>query len=812
MATPKAHTLIDVFLPDGFGAFGFGQGGFGGNLDLLNPQWNTNSGSYGFDYAVGSTFVEATSTPSYVGAAPFDITYDSFFAKITPAPFGNGNIQTALIVRANNNNYVEVSVGPQGNFSFYVANNSVITVPGTAIPAYNPVNHAFWRIRNDNILFYFDTSPDGSTWTNLASLSYSWDATSVVVMFFAGFNGSENPGQYAHISNVNLPGTTLQLSSTGKAHASANAMPAVTVPFQLASRLNGKFGVSAKFTATLGLPQGGVTDFSYALNAQSIDPIMLSNQSDGTNNPFQVHSATPLTTSTYSRGNDTATVAGTYRDGSYFPQPFYVVQDYNINNSANPNPVIFTANQIEYSTGFGNRVPLNVAIASTGTYYSPGPGCSQVVRSTAQALNGQYSYAMSSNSSPITLPGGRKVYYPWPTESAMIPVKTYQLAGTQYEQLIATISFNTARANTQWFPSFIFYDANFNILTATYLTTAAPFIHPGGNVWQTVEVINAPTVPPTGTVWAAVVPCVMNETGPPTIETVYFSNPAIYGASINGTDTATSYVNPNTMNVNVKADRVNYVLNGGFNSNVNFYSQVNTNTTGTPNPVTFSWDITTGYQSVGSAKVAFSPPSGTFSGNSSSQMGFGSPFVFSGSAAMPVIQGLKVGHTYTISAWIKQDARCPDVFMNCFDADFAASGNGIGGISTNAAKSANGSVNGWTQVFGTFTVPPLGLPDMGLFFYVKYNDYILATATNQTFTFWVDDILLEEATSPGTFFDGNTATNDYMWESGGTANASRSYYYKNFTNKVNRLNAALPLVTPVGATINLEFAQPIQTV
>lgn len=801
MANKKAHTIIDVFLPDGYGAFGYGAGGFGGTFELLNPQWNTNSGSYGIDPVSGLPFVEATSTPSFVGATAFDISYDSFFAKIQPAPAGNGSIQTGLLVKFDAINFVQISVGPSGVFNAFGSNNNNIVLPSTALPTYDPVAHAYWRIRNDGILFHFDASPDGATWTELANVPYTWDATNVSVMIFAGFNGSENPGSYALISHVNLPGTTLQLSATTKDTSSVQGLASLTSPGTLSATTTAKFGVSAKFTATLGLPEGAMSDFAFAPGIQQVDPIIASSNTSNNFTMFGINSTATMTRASWATGFDSWSIPVPYRDGSYFPPTAYLSQIWDFSQSGTTaNNLNVTNNQTEFTIGYSNRLPFNSCIYSTGTFYAPGPGTTQVVRSTAQALNGQYSGAISSSNSPITLGNGSKGYFPWPTSVTLMPWSASSPAFGQ-------VYLSTARAGTQWFTSFIFYDANFNVLSGSTYQLATIFniaTHPGSNVWQANTVSPAQSAVPAGTAWVGVVPVIINNSN--LVETVYTSNPGLFSANLTTTEKSSTYNNPNTQNINIKADRVNYVLNGGFNNNLNFYSQVNTGTSGTPNPVTLSWDGTTGYQSLGSAKMTFVTSSGTFTGTNAAQLGMGSPFVFNGGGSRPVIQGLKVGHTYTVSAWIKQGPGCPDVFMNCLDQNFAASNNGVAAISTNAAKSAGKTVSGWTQITGTFTVPTLGLPDMGLFFYVKYIDYITA---GQNFSFWVDSILLEESASVGNFFDGGTATADYQWESGGTANASRSYYYSNFTNKVNRLNTALPNVLPIGSSYNLLFAQPI---
>jgi hypothetical protein len=131
---------------------------------------------------------------------------------------------------------------------------------------------------------------------------------------------------------------------------------------------------------------------------------------------------------------------------------------------------------------------------------------------------------------------------------------------------------------------------------------------------------------------------------------------------------------------------------------------------------------------------------------------------------------------------------------------------GLTGVSTNATKITNPErIDGnWTRIQTTYTVPPTGLSEYYMFFYVKFPD--LAHAP---FSFWIDSLMVEEAVDYQGYFDGGFASADYKWEAGGSANTSRSYYYKDYNNKFLRLNSALPTVLPVGEYYSLLFAQPV---
>lgn len=809
MANPKASTIIDFFLPDGYGAFGYGSGSYGGGTELLNPQWNTNSGSYGIDPVTNLPYIMATSTPSYLGAALYDITNSTFFAKIVPAPAGNGGTQTALVVRANNNNYVAMSVGPQGNFSAYGVNNSVIVNIASNMPAYDPTAHAFWRIRNDSVLFHFDVSPDGSTWTELGSVSYLWDTTAVVVTIFAGYTGNESQGNLAFVTNVNLPGTTLALSGSTGSSAAAHGLAGISSPNALSASVNAIAGLRANFTISLGIPEGGVTDFAYSSGATNgvgnIDPVRFNGYFSPSFSSATSSNGATFTQNKWVRAIATLSAPTQYRDGSYWPAAEYAAVDANCHQIPQAGTNFLSSVQLAANpnTGISNRLSLDASLYVSNCCYGAGPGTISVYRSSAATLTGAYSGKIMSSTSPVTIGTGQKAYYPLPQKAGLTVVLKQN---STYESLFATVALNTTRANTNWFATILYYDVNFNILTAGASNTIASAsisnmnVHPGGGTWQTGIINTAGVAAPTNSVWMAVVPVIINPSS--LAETVYMDNHYIVGTTpfIAGQITG-NYSSPRNADIVVKADRVNYVKNAGFNVNTTGWNQTNVGTSGGPNPVTMSWDGTTGFNSLGSMKVNFVAPSGSFTGNpSTGQMGTSTPGTFAGSGRVPVVIGLQLGHTYTVSAWIKQSTGCPDVFMNFYDSNFT----GVNSVSTNAAKATN-TVLGWTRISSTFTVPPNGVRDFSFYFYVKYSDYAL----NPAFSFWVDSLLVEESQTVNDFFDGGFASSDYQWEAGGSINNSRSYYYSNYANKLNRLNVAIPSVLPVGETYTLLFSQPV---
>jgi hypothetical protein len=271
------------------------------------------------------SYTEASDSPSYVGASSYDLENSYFFAKITP-PVSTPGIQTGILIKDNLHNYVEMSYGPNGQFNAYVSDDSNVTV--AQMPTYNPTTHAYWRIRNQNsVTLFFDTSPDGATWTQQGSVPYLWDASSVTVTFFSGFTGLENSGTRSYISSVNTTNNGLVLTGSVNGIGAVAASALVTNPNALSGRVNGKGNLKSVFTATVGIPEGGLTDFVFT-TLRTIDPQMLTTWKPGI--ATNLSAANPLTQATWTRTFNSSTYPAPYRDGSYWQPAAYTSFEHNI--------------------------------------------------------------------------------------------------------------------------------------------------------------------------------------------------------------------------------------------------------------------------------------------------------------------------------------------------------------------------------------------------------------------------------------------------------------------------------------------------
>lgn len=806
MALPLISTLNNVYING-----------------VINPQWNANGGTFGlFNPNAGTTtvyggntygsnfyggelpatvapFVVATSTPSFFGASSYSALNSSFSAKIV-VPAGVPQVQTSVVIKHDERNFVEMYVGPNGTFGAYVANGGTPTLATPAFPAYDPVNHAYWRIRNYAGVFYFDVSPDGTLWITLGSQTYSWDASIVTVMFFAGYTGTAPTGLQSFITSVNQNSVFSTISGmvSGVNTASGTIMLQTTNP--ISGQVSGYGNRSSSFSIHLNIPQGGMTDLAITDAGLGVN-----DAAGGRNINYTTANMTGSGTITWVRPFNASVPPSPYRDGTYFPVAKRVDFTAAVTSASTVYNEAFTNAQYEQAPGAFNRLSINASLYTESCEYAAQKsnsnngtaGSVMVTRSKDIAFAGNYSGKMQFGGQPVIDGAGNRVYYPYPTKKAIIPIISNALG---QETVRGSVSLSTTRAGTQWYPALVLYDSTFTILgTSTFNQATTPTLstHPGGGAWQTASV-TMPTSPTAA--YAGVVPVVIVPGTAP--ETVYMDAHRIVGITPAISSYPSAFTNPRQLNITLKADRVNYAINSGFNNDINGWTKSASGTSGSPDSLSIAWDGTTGFNSLGSLKASFAVPSGTYTGTASAVTGPASFLLNLNSTSYPIVQGLKVGHTYTISAWIKQSVTCPDITMSIIDANY----NGLYG--TSLANTINNNtnlvVNGWSRIFAVFTVPPNGGSDYRLWFTVRYPDLV----AKAPFNFWVDSILVEETSSLGSYFDGSFPSADYQYELNGSGDTSRSHYYKDFANKLSRVNTIIPQYAPYGSTFSLLSAQP----
>jgi hypothetical protein len=584
---------------------------------VFNTDWSASGGSFGYESSTNRAYVNATSTPSFFGASLFNITDNHFSAKIDIAPINGGSAFTALVIKQDETNYVSMSVDYTNTLRAVSVSSNVPELVAANFPTYNPTTHAYWKISNDNNQFIFWTSADSVTWTQLISFGYFWDTTRITVNFISGFNGSnESSLRRAYISVVNSTVSATPLTTTVRGIDGAAGPAVVTDPNALSAIVSGFGGTQSSFHATGGLPEGGLTDIS-------VTPLVDSARFRYTtiNLPTFAGGATVNWVRPYS----SAAVSTHYRDGTYWPTVHSVYPEFGELAPTDTNPVALTDVQVEKVPGPYNRLDTNAAFYTKTCEYVPQQantpsgtaGSTSVTRSKDISLGGDYSGKMVFGGTAVLDGIGNSVYYPYPTKSALTPI-LYYLSSS--EIMRGTVWLSTTRASTQWYAAFVFYDADFTLISqSTFLDPfATPIIktHPGSGVWQSATVQTPTSVG--GAVWVGVVPVVISSGS---AETVYMTGHNIQGISPSISSIPTTYSNSRELNIVLKPDRLNYARNSGFTQSIDGWLTGSAGVTTTPSASdSFTRTVTNGW---GTADVG---GSWTLSGGATSEYNVGSTF------------------------------------------------------------------------------------------------------------------------------------------------------------------------------------------
>ncbi|MEU1371972.1 hypothetical protein ABZ454_38675, partial [Streptomyces sp. NPDC005803] len=188
MANPKLHTLQDPFTAP----------------SLDTRLWNNITGGAVTLDTVHDTVAIAVPTVSatnvFGSSTLYDATGSYVYAQIGPAANGAGHTQTIIRVRNGGSDDATMRYD-SGVFRLSITNAGVAT--SATIGEYDAHKHRWWRLRESGGTFRADTSPDGLTWTERASLPYTWDASRITCQFEAAAGAAEVPGSVVQVSHVN---------------------------------------------------------------------------------------------------------------------------------------------------------------------------------------------------------------------------------------------------------------------------------------------------------------------------------------------------------------------------------------------------------------------------------------------------------------------------------------------------------------------------------------------------------------------------------------------------------------------------------
>jgi len=164
-------------------------------------------------------FANAGSIDAYNGiysTATYNLSNGAVFVHAMQTAVGS-YADTSLDVRPNSSSMLTIDV-ENGTIYFQKivagAKTTLLSQP------YSSTSHAWWRIREASGTVYWETAPDGSTWTTQAQAPDPFSVTSIQVDLNAGtYQSVATPGQ-AIFNNLNVSPTT--------SAATATAMPTAT--------------------------------------------------------------------------------------------------------------------------------------------------------------------------------------------------------------------------------------------------------------------------------------------------------------------------------------------------------------------------------------------------------------------------------------------------------------------------------------------------------------------------------------------------------------------------------------------------------
>jgi hypothetical protein len=181
---PKISTLIDDFATtvDKVGKWS----------GATSPEVVWEAGRAKLPCLPGTTYLQ---TPYNA----YDLSESSIFLKIVPAEPNTGQLISGIAFDIDGINGIQYNLyAGQITGWKYVAGNSY----NLGYHNYDPVAHAWWRIRATSGSIYLETSPDSQTWTELIWTNESWSISSV--MFGIATTSYETPISDTYVDNVNV--------------------------------------------------------------------------------------------------------------------------------------------------------------------------------------------------------------------------------------------------------------------------------------------------------------------------------------------------------------------------------------------------------------------------------------------------------------------------------------------------------------------------------------------------------------------------------------------------------------------------------
>jgi hypothetical protein len=181
------------------------------SVNDLPTLWGNSYG--GQSVSGGQCELPCTTSYSQVGSTnAYDLTNSYAYCKMTPDQGGAG-YECDLALSTDGYGQTGYLLGYEsGDLKAQTVISGVFT--GVGSTAYDPVAHAWLRIRESGGTVYYDTAPDGKTWTNQWTSGEPTLITALYAGVYTGYYSAGSDG-ISYVDNFNVIELTLVTTTTG---------------------------------------------------------------------------------------------------------------------------------------------------------------------------------------------------------------------------------------------------------------------------------------------------------------------------------------------------------------------------------------------------------------------------------------------------------------------------------------------------------------------------------------------------------------------------------------------------------------------
>jgi beta-glucanase (GH16 family) len=215
------------------------------NSATLGSQWNGSSS--GVSISGGQAVIPCNSDQYFVPGTVYDLQGSYMYVEVPTVASGTGcTTDIGATNSATSESYVQWTY-LSGNLTAQLQQAGSLTNVGSV--TYNATTHKWWRIRESGGSIFWDTAPDGSTWTNRFSHTYNSSELTVtgLVPYLEAFPGSVTTTT-AFMDSFN--GGTPSITSAGTLALTAFNMSGTASESGTGTLALQPFGLSGNVTVT----------------------------------------------------------------------------------------------------------------------------------------------------------------------------------------------------------------------------------------------------------------------------------------------------------------------------------------------------------------------------------------------------------------------------------------------------------------------------------------------------------------------------------------------------------------------------------